>query len=214
MKTKLDFKHRRWPFLLFIGSVLLTTMGFTTAPVAAVAQTACGSAYTVQSGDTLGGIAVNCGTSLSALEQANTQIPNFSLIYPGEQINIPSGAVIPVTGGAGTYTVLSGDTLSGIAVNAGVSLAALEAANPQITNPDQIFVGEVINLPSGAVIPITGGTAVPTPVPGSKTYTVVAGDTLSSIAANNGVTLGVLEAANPQITNPSLIYPGNVINIP
>lgn len=214
MKTKRDFIHRRWTFLLIIGSVLLTTMGFTSAPAAAVVQTACASTYIVQSGDTLGSIAVNCGTSLSALEQANTQITNFSQIYIGEQINIPSVAVIPVTGGTGTYTVVSGDTLSGIAVNNGVSLAALETANPQVANPDQIFVGEVINLPAGAVIPVTGSTAVPTPVPGSTTYTVVTGDTLSSIAANKGVTLAALEAANPQITNPSLIFVGNIINIP
>jgi LysM repeat protein len=213
MKMKLDFKHRRWTFLLVIGSVLLTTMGFTAAPAAVVSQTTCASTYIVQSGDTFGNIAVNCGVSLSALEQGNTQIPNYSLIYPGELINIPSGAVIPVTGGSGSYTVISGDTLSSIAVNAGVSLSSLEAVNPQITNPSQIFVGEVINLPSGAVIPVTGGT-VPTPVPGSKTYTVLSGDTLSSIAANFGVTLGGLEAANPQITNPSLIFPGDILNIP
>jgi LysM repeat protein len=104
--------------------------------------------------------------------------------------------------------------LSSIAVNAGVTLAALEAANPQITNANTIFVGDVINLPAGAVIPVTGGTAVPTPAPGSTSYTVVSGDTLSTIAANFGVTLSALEAANPQITNFSLIFPGNIINIP
>jgi LysM repeat protein len=214
MKMKLDFKHRRWTYLLVIGSVLLTTMGFTAAPVAAILQTACGSTYIVQSGDTLGSIAVNCGTTLSSLEQSNTQITDFSLIFPGEQINIPSTAVIPVTGGAGTYIVQSGDTLGSIAVNAGVTLAALEAVNPQITNPSLIFVGEVINLPTGSVIPVTGGTAVPTPIPGSSTYTVVSGDTLSNIGVNAGVSLSALEAANPQITNPSLIFPGEVIDLP
>jgi len=217
MKTKFDFKHYRWAFLLVMGSVLLTTMGFTAAPVSAITQTACGSTYVVQSGDTLGSIAVACGTSLSALEQANTQIADYNLVYVGEVINISSStAVIPVTGGTGTYTVVSGDTLSGIAVNTGVSLAALEAANPQISDPSLIYVGEVINLPSGAVIPVTGGTTVVTPVPvtGSYSYTVVSGDTLSGIAASHGVTLSALEAANPQITNPSFIYPGNVITIP
>jgi len=214
MKMNLDFKHRLWTFLLIIGSVLLTTMGFTAAPASAVVQTSCGSTYIVQSGDTLGSIAVLCGTSLSALEAANSQITNFSLIFTGEQINIPSSAVIPVTGGSGTYTVVSGDTLSSIAVNAGVTLAALEAANPQITVPSLIFVGEVINLPSGAVIPVTGGTAVPTPVPGGSTYTVVSGDTLSRIAVNAGVSLAALEAVNPQITNASLIFVGEVINLP
>jgi len=216
MKTNFDFKHYRLAFILIMAGALLATMGFTAAPVSAITQTACSSTYVVQSGDTLGSIAVACGTSLSALEQTNTQIPNYSLIYPGEVINISTSAVIPITGGTGTYTVVSGDTLGSIAANAGVSLAALEAANPQITNPDLIYVGQVINLSSGAVIPVTGGggPVVVTPVTGTSTYTVVSGDTLSSIAANHGITLGALEAANTQITNPSLIYPGNVINIP
>ncbi len=46
-----------------------------------------------------------------------------------------------------TYTVKSGDTLSGIAASHGVSLTALEAANPQITNPNVIFTGQVIRIP-------------------------------------------------------------------
>jgi nucleoid-associated protein YgaU len=41
------------------------------------------------------------------------------------------------------------------------------------------------------------------------------GDTLSGIAGQFfGVTLSALEAANPQITNPNLIVPGQVIRIP
>ena len=46
-----------------------------------------------------------------------------------------------------SYTVRSGDTLSSIASRHGVSLAALEKANPQIHNPNSIYVGEHINLP-------------------------------------------------------------------
>jgi LysM repeat protein len=48
---------------------------------------------------------------------------------------------------AATYVVQQGDTLSGIAQSFGISLADLEAANPQITNPDLIFPGQVINIP-------------------------------------------------------------------
>ena len=46
-----------------------------------------------------------------------------------------------------TYTVQPADTLANIAEKFGISLEALEAANPQITNPDQIEVGQVINIP-------------------------------------------------------------------
>jgi LysM repeat protein len=96
-----------------------------------------------------------------------------------------------------TYVVEPGDTLSGIAERFGVSLGALEAANPQITNPDLIFPGQVIRIPTNVV-----------------TYVVQPGDTLSGIAERFGVSLGALEAANPQITNPDLILPGQVIRIP
>ena len=51
---------------------------------------------------------------------------------------------------ASTYIVQPGDTLTAIAERFGVSLADLEAANPQITNPDLIFPEQVINIPDGA----------------------------------------------------------------
>jgi len=45
------------------------------------------------------------------------------------------------------YTVQKGDTLSEIAERFGVALKALEAANPQIKNPDLIFPGQHIHIP-------------------------------------------------------------------
>ena len=45
-------------------------------------------------------------------------------------------------------------------------------------------------------------------------YTVKSGDTLWDIARAHGVSLQSLIAANPQIANPDLIYPGQKINIP
>jgi len=44
-------------------------------------------------------------------------------------------------------TVHRGDTLSGIAARHGVSLAALERANPQIANPNLILPGQQVHLP-------------------------------------------------------------------
>ena len=59
-----------------------------------------------------------------------------------------------------TYTVKPGDTLSRIAARNGVTLAQLLQANPQITNPDKIKVGDVVNLPNGA-----GATDATQPLP-------------------------------------------------
>ena len=54
----------------------------------------------------------------------------------------------------------------------------------------------------------------PEPTPEPKTYKVKKGDTLTKIAKAHKVTLKKLIAANPQIKNPDLIHPGDIINIP
>ncbi len=54
----------------------------------------------------------------------------------------------PTTNEGQTHTVERGDTLSAIAKEQGVSLAALIAANPQIKNPDLIYPGDKISIPS------------------------------------------------------------------
>ena len=107
------------------------------------------------------------------------------------------------------YRIRSGDTLSGIAAKFDVSLAALETANPQIVNPNMIYLNELLNVPA------PGPTHQPTPVPAQiVTYAIQAGDTMSAIAIAHNLSLSALEAANPQVTNPNSISPGEVLNIP
>jgi LysM repeat protein len=48
----------------------------------------------------------------------------------------------------------------------------------------------------------------------TRVYVVKAHDTLTSIARAQGVTLERLIAANPQITNPDLIFPGQRLVVP
>jgi len=48
---------------------------------------------------------------------------------------------------ASTTKVQSGQTISGIAAKAGVSVAAIAAANPQITNLNKINVGQIVKIP-------------------------------------------------------------------
>ena len=60
--------------------------------------------------------------------------------------------------------------------------------------------------------PVVPDTPAPDPEP--TKYKVKKGDTLSKIAKAHKVTLKKLIAANPQIKNPDLIHPGEIINIP
>ena len=61
-----------------------------------------------------------------------------------------------------------------------------------------------------------GGTGDSAAAAGGQTavYTVRKGDTLWGIAGRYGVALTDLIAANPQIKNPNLIYPGDRVRIP
>jgi hypothetical protein len=68
-------------------------------------------------------------------------------------------------------------------------------------------------LPGPWVMDVPPGAEPPAPLP-SAVYRVQDGDTLSSIAEAHGVTLAALEAANPQISDPGLIFVGEFVNIP
>jgi murein DD-endopeptidase MepM/ murein hydrolase activator NlpD len=79
-----------------------------------------------------------------------------------------------------TYTVKPGDTLSKIAKNNGISTAQLLQANPQISDPNKIKVGDVITLPNGALDLTTDTTKplppiTPTPTPTPTTSSSSAG---------------------------------------
>ena len=51
-------------------------------------------------------------------------------------------------------------------------------------------------------------------VSAATSHTVVSGDTMWKIAVKYEVGLGELKSANPHISNPNLIYPGQVLKIP
>src|SRR5512134_3023515 len=117
----------------------------------ASAWSGCASQITVQWGDTLSGIAQNCGTTVAAIRAANPGLGWW--VYAGQVLYIPSGSgydpgYYPPPGG--TYVVQPGDTLGKIAARIGVSWRDILAINPQIYNPSLIYVGQVINLPSGS----------------------------------------------------------------
>ncbi len=118
-----------------------------------------------------------------------------------------------------TYRVTWGDTLSQIARNFGVSLTDILEANPQITNPNLIFVGQDLEIPTGdtpTATPTPPPNITPTPTPpptSSQTYIVQAGDTLSAIARRFNTTVSAIAQAS-SISNINYIYVGQTLTIP
>lgn len=111
-----------------------------TAPAAQPVQSR--RTYTVQTGDTLSGIAAKFGVSTSQISGYRSGNPN--LIYPGETLTI-GGAAAPTQSAGTAYTVQSGDTLSGIAAKFGTTYQALAAKNG-IANPNLIYPGQVLRV--------------------------------------------------------------------
>lgn len=101
-----------------------------------------GRTYTVQPGDTLSGIAAKLGVAQSQITGFHSGNPN--LIYPGEVLTI-GGAAAPIQSAGTTYTVQSGDTLSGIAAKFGTTYQAIAAKNG-IANPNLIYPGQVLHI--------------------------------------------------------------------
>lgn len=102
-----------------------------------------------------------------------------------------------------SYTVKSGDTLSGISSRSGVSVDKLMKWNG-IKNKNIINVDQKLSLKAPTTQIVTTST--------NKMYTVKKGDNLSSIAAKNGTTTKALQDLNG-IKNANSIYMGQVIKL-
>lgn len=149
------------------------------------------SEYVVQPGDTLSGIALRFGTTVSNLSSINN-ISDPNKIYAGQVLRL-SGSP---SSGQTLYTVRSGDTLSGIAARFGTSYQVLAQING-ISDPDKIYAGQQLRIPQSS---------------GARYYTIQKGDTLSGIAARFGTTVSSLQSLNG-IQDPDRIYAGTRIRV-
>ena len=96
--------------------------------------------HIVKADDTLYKIANMHNTTIEKLVEANGLTRPNDLVV-GQSIFVPTD--MPTT-----YTVVRGDTLYTIARRFGITLNELITANPQITNPNLIQIGQVINIPN------------------------------------------------------------------
>jgi len=97
-----------------------------------------------------------------------------------------------------THVVRKNETLSAIAQKYGISANAIQAYNG-ISNPNLLFVGKKLKIPSGSTPEVP--------------YVVRKGDSLSSIASRFGVSQSALSSRNG-ISSPNLIKIGQKIIIP
>ncbi len=223
-----------------VGVVVLVLMGLLWV---GTARAACSASYTVQSGDTLMAIARRCGVTLASLEQANPQIANPRLIFPGELITMPGGNIIPITGQQAALTISPTDGQPGTSVevagsafpaNSPVTATISEAAKPPVyfntvstdaSGGFSLFLAIPTTPPASGIwviragSPGNGGPAASDSfrvvVPSSTgTYTTQPGDTLAAIAGRFSTTVSALLTANPAVTDPNQISPGMQILIP
>lgn len=128
----------------------------------------------------------------------------FALVLVAALFMLTTGAVAagPAPSGATVHVVAPGETLTGIAIRYGTTVAAIAAAN-NIPNPNWIYVGQRLVIPGHPAGP---------PAQYVR-YTVRPGDTLTAIAIRFGTTVQAIVQAN-NIYNPNYIHAGVTLLIP
>ena len=200
--------------------------------------TSSSGSYTVVSGDGLYAIARKTGTNIQDLLSLNG-LTLTSTIYPGQVLKLSSSSEVSTTeeatqsteetsseetdsnevqtsSSAGSYTVISGDSLYAIARKTGTSIQDLLSLNGLNLN-SVIHPGQVLQL-SNAYESISNEETVTstqeivsseetTTSGNAQMYYVHQGDTLYRIARNNGISLStLLEWNNLSVDSP--IHPG------
>ncbi|KAF1936993.1 extracellular protein 6 [Clathrospora elynae] len=188
------------------------------------ADSVCGStssvSYTVVQGDTATAIAEKFNSGICDIASVNN-LDNPNLIQTGQVLTIPVNCTDPdntsclssapasdptetcVPGVGSTYYVIKGDTFSAIAKNFEITLGALEAANPEVSNPDAISVGQLLHVP---ICPNSACACI-------GTYTVVAGDIYYDLAMKYGTTAGSIASVNAG-QDPTTLAIGQQIILP
>jgi len=159
--------------------------------------------YVVARGDTLKSLANRFGSSVESILASNLDITNPNVIYEGQRLTIYSGPSTPPPStpppaGGNIYYAVKGDTLRKIAVKFNTTVDAILKLNPQIYNPNIIYVGQAISIPGQAQ---------------ASNHVVQKGETLRIIANKYGTTVDAILVLNPNIKNPNLIYVGQVIRV-
>lgn len=189
-------------------------------------STSSSSTYTVKSGDSLSKIASRHGVTVKNLMDWNNL--TTTLIYPGNKLVVSKNAASSNSSSnsstnksssnsnssASTYVVKSGDTLSKIASQYGVTVKNLMSWNN--LSSTTIYIGDklVVNKNAASGNSSNGNSSGSSSSnnssatnSSSSTYTVKSGDTLSKIASQFGVSVSNLMSWNN--LSSTTIYVGN-----
>ena len=94
--------------------------------------------YVVKPGDSVYSIARRYGIDPQKIISDN-ELTNPDNLVVGQTLVLITDTI--------PHTVVRGDSLYRIAQNYGVTLAQIQRANPQITNPARLQIGQVVNVP-------------------------------------------------------------------
>jgi LysM repeat protein len=157
--------------------------------------------YSVRTGDTLVSIAEQFGSTQQAILDRNG-LSNPSLIRVGQTLLIPIGYVPEgtPTPTLAQHTVAAGETLSSIARTYNTTPDAILAQNPALKAAEPLAVGTILTVTVGIA-------------PEVRYHQVKAGETLSQIAVQYGLTSSQIARANG-IADPNMLRVGQRLIIP
>ncbi|WP_339180195.1 LysM peptidoglycan-binding domain-containing protein [Oceanobacillus sp. FSL W7-1293] len=190
------------------------------------------ASYKVKSGDNLWKIAQSQGTTVSKLKSINNL--SSDLIFPNQVLQTTGSSSSNSSSGSSsssssssnsssssssgsTYTVKSGDTLSGIASRHGISLNNLMKWNNLSTT--LIYPGNKLTVSSGGSSSSSSSNSSSSSSnsssgsssSSSSTYKVKSGDSLSKIASQHGTTVSKLKSLNN--LSSDLIIAGQTLKV-
>ena len=187
--------------------------------------------YIIKSGDTLTKISRAYKMTVSELKKLNNLTTDR--IYVGQTLKVKVAETKPTpvptpkpeekpaskpNQNSASYTVKSGDTLSHIAKDYGMTVSTLKELNN--LKSDLIIVGQTLKVQEKVNTPIPAPPkkeeqkpATPTPDSDSSSgnYTVKSGDTLSHIARANNMTVSALKTLNN--LKSDLIFVGQTLKV-